>query len=126
MERLEWQPNKEERQNAPNIKFICALGKYALRPWNTSLFTYRPEHGMNQYNHIFHFTKDEKGLYIPEHYIETKEYQTEYKKMEEYMLENNYPAHLNLTEVATSDIRIIHSLMVSELNHIDTVPEGWE
>lgn len=122
-ERIEWQPSKEEKEKAPSIDFTCMLGKFALRPWNTSLFTYRKENNMNQWNHIFHLTEEESGLYIPEHYIETEEYQDIYKTMEEYMFENDYPAHINLFEVASTDVKIIRSMMASDL--ADGVPEDW-
>jgi len=80
---------------------------------------------MDMFNHIFHITEESNGLYIPEHYIETKEYADAYHTIQEYMFENDYPAHLNMTEVSGSDVRIITAMMASDMNRADEVPEEW-
>lgn len=131
-ERLEWTPSEKDIETAPSIDFTCMLGRFALRPWNASEFTFKY---YPAFNHIFHWRTPDtpwpeeyeasSGLYIPRQYIATHEYTEAYETMANYMLENDYPSHRNLLEVSSTDVRIIRSMMASDLNGIDHVPDDW-
>lgn len=131
---MEWMPSPEEKKEAPNIDFICQLGKFALRPWNSALFTFRAENNMSDYNHIFHWKEEgdhwpqpeQEFLYIPEKYIIKPEYEQLYKMMSDYMIENGYPLHLNGLNVPSTDKKVVESLIIGDLKESDYIPEDWE
>ena len=132
-ERLEWQPSPEDIETAPSMLFVCKIGEFALRPWNTALFTFRREQNLDQWDHIFHWRTDESpwpseegsAIYIPRNYILTPSYQSEYKKMEEYMFNNDYPAHLNGLNVPQSDTNVIRAMIAQDLA-MESYPEEWD
>ena len=88
---------------------------------NTSLFTHLGRYAI--YDHIFVVTDEHSnvGSYIFSSH-------KAYEPMSEYMWENDYPMHLNLTEAAKCDIKA-WNLMVHEDAEHDLeagIPEEWE
>lgn len=111
----------EPLEDEPAMLITVGEGRFEATPVNTSLFSYLGR--IACYSHVFMHTgdKDEKtmiGTYVfASHTI--------YEEMVEYMIENDYPLHVNLREVANCDINAYNSFIEQQLDDTDCIPEDW-
>lgn len=86
---------------------------------NTSMFTFLGNLAM--YDHIFVCLDEENnsGAYL------FKENQQAWQEMAGYLIEYQFPMHLNMTEVAECDMNAFDRTMFDDLRHTDTFPEDW-
>ena len=85
--------------------------EFEATPENTSLFNHIGRHAL--YDHIY-FVRDEaagRGSYL-------FSLHPNFNEAKDYMLENQYPAHLNLREVAECDVDAFNFML-----HKDATPE---
>jgi len=108
-----------EQEPSMHIGFPDGVEFEATRD-NTILFTFMGRLAL--YNHVFFIRDEEKGQgsYL-------FNLHPSFNEVSEYMLENNYPAHINMREVAQCDVdafsSMIHKDAVSELEN--GVPGDW-
>lgn len=94
---------------------------YATRD-NTSLFTFL---GRTALDHIFVNTEvDEENEKVM---IGTYIFRCHrmFEPMEDYMVVNDYPLHLNLPEVADCDEEAFNRMVHQQATDIDTIPADW-
>ena len=94
--------------------------EFLATPENTVLYNYIAVHSM--YNHIF-MTREMRGeVHAGTYVFQSSE---AYDEMAQYMLENEYPAHVNLREVAQCDIDAFNAMIAASGQFEDYVPSEW-
>lgn len=48
-----------------------------------------------------------------------------FEAVRDFMMENGYPLHLNLREVAECDVNAYEVFLKQQSDDLDTIPEGW-
>lgn len=107
-------------EQEPSMKIGFPDGEFDATRENTSLFTFMGKLAL--YNHVF-FVKDEEegiGSFL-------FSLHPSYKEISDYMVEHQYPSHINLQEVAECDMDayedMIHEYTAPDLE--GGVPDEW-
>lgn len=105
-------------EDEPVIRVNFGEYEFEATPDNTTLFRFVGQLAL--YNHVFMVTRPEEstGAYL----FNQHPY---YKEFEEYIIENNYPLHDNLRDVAQCDIDAFDNMIKQELDGLDHVPDDW-
>jgi len=104
----------------PEMKITFDDAEFLATPDNTVLFNYIAVHGL--YNHIF-LTREMRGeVHAGTYIFQSSE---AYAEMAQYMLENDYPAHVNLRTVAQCDIDAFDNMIEASGRFEDYVPGEW-
>lgn len=84
---------------------------------NTSLYTFL---GQAAFNHIFVVASEDPpaGFYVWSH-------QNGYDEMEDYMVTNDYPMHLNAQEVSHGDRQAYDEHIKEMCDDLESVPSEW-
>lgn len=85
---------------------------------NSALFTFLGDLAMH--DHVFVLTNAENnsGSYIFRH-------SPVFDAISEYMMENDFPMHLNMTEVAECDQQAFQKCLEQEAADLDGIPDDW-
>ena len=108
-----------EQEPSMNISFPDGF-EFEAKPDNTVLFTFMGKLAL--YDHVFFIRDEEKGQgsYL-------FNLHSSYEEVKGYMLENGYPAHINMQEVAECDMNafdhMLHNDAEAELE--SGVPDDW-
>lgn len=92
-----------------------------MKPENSSLFTFMGRLAM--YDHVFLTTNPDEGVgtYIFASFNEA------YQPLAEAMIDQEFPAHINLTDVADCDKSAFENMLRHSLEDVsDFVPDEWE
>jgi len=107
--------------NEPVIHFSCNEGQIVIGTRaNTTIYRFFGK--LSIYNHIFCVTDKEngRGFYLFGH-------QAGFERVADYMMDNDYPAYINLRKVAEGDKRafedILHKEATTELD--GGIPTDW-
>lgn len=96
-------------------------GQVVATRHNTSLFSFIGE--LSMYNHIFVVTEDcettSKGMYVFNQ-------NPNYARIARYMVDNTYPMHLHLTDVAPCDVEAFERVIATDVGEFDTIPADWK
>lgn len=111
-----WQPNLED-DNEPRATLTTAQGEFLAHRGNTTLFTHLGRLAL--YDHVFCQNEEDKGFYI-------FKFVDGYDKLSEYLMENSYPAHVNLVSVADCDIDAYDRAIKNSVEDLDYVPDDWQ
>jgi hypothetical protein len=90
--------------------------------YNSSLFSHLGTLAM--YDHIFVSFDDEEtdetitGVYIFRH-------NDAFEGLRDFMEDNDFPMHLNLTDVAACDLEAFEQVLESETTDINEIPDNW-
>jgi len=92
-------------------------GEFEATPENTSLFSYAGKLAI--YDHVFFVRNNDKGIYLfNQHPV--------FADVADYIIENDYPMHLFLRNVAQCDIDAFNQMVHSEASDLDKgVPDDW-
>lgn len=120
-ERLPYVPNEDD----PRVRLNFADGSefWATRE-NATLFTFIGL-GRAAFNHIFleRQSADEEGKVTGSYIFSTN---NAFKDLSEYMIKNNYPMHLNQTEVPACDVDAWERTELVDLESTDSFPADWD
>jgi hypothetical protein len=83
---------------------------------NTSLFTFLGELGC--YDHVFVSLAEDECVYLFKN-------QQIWKDLVGFIMENEFPMHFNLNEVAECDRDAYNATFLSDLAQTNTVPKEW-
>lgn len=101
--------------------------EFIATPENASLFSFAGH--LSCFNHIFLITsvagKDLQGFYMFDESPDKKIHRT-YKKLAHFMIDNNYPLHMNLQEVAQCDENAFYGTSLQDLNGYEFLPKEWD
>jgi hypothetical protein len=93
--------------------------EFLATPENSTLYSFVGHLAI--YDHAF-FVKDEEegaGFYIFNQH-------PSFDEMAQHMMENDYPAHLNLRQVAECDILAFDGMVAKEADDLDGgIPDDW-
>ncbi len=106
-------------EEEPIIEVNFGETRFEATPENTYLFRFFGKLAL--YNHIFMLTRPEEnnGAYLFNQH-------PAYAKFEQYMVENHYPIHDNLREVAQCDLDAFEGMIADDLRDMsDYPPEDW-
>lgn len=106
-------------ENDPRLKLTMNGQEFECSRENTSMFTFIGHLAM--YDHIFVLMDEEtnSGAYL------FKENQKAWQEMAGYLIEYQFPMHLNMTEVGQCDVDAFERTMFDDLRSTDTFPEEW-
>lgn len=108
-------------EDEPNMKMEYPDGREVLSTRdNTSIFRFMG--ALALYDHIFVVTDPEKnqGTYIFRSH-------PSYEQMADYMMDNDFVAHINLRSVAECDVEAFDKMVARDVAEVEEgVPEGWE
>lgn len=110
------------REDEPAMILDLPSGDFEARRDNTSLFTFLG--AIACYDHVFVQTGDIEDNVMSGTYIFSTH--PAFEKMSEYMVENDYPMHLNLQEAAECDRTAWERMVAQQCTDIDGVPEDWQ
>lgn len=109
---------REEQSGEFTVSF--PNGEFLATRDNTSLFTHMGRLAL--YDHVFFQRGEDSGTYL---FNVAEPYTT----IMTHMLENNFPAHINLQEVAECDRvafdKMIHKEAAHDFEEVDGVPDDW-
>lgn len=115
----------EHQEGLPKMNLNVDNGEtLAATPENTILFTHLGRLAM--YDHVFVTTTQEqetsRGIYVFAEFMR----QT-FTGMQEFMLENGYPAFVNKREVPDCDLDAFEQILEKHSAEMpDTFPEDWQ
>ena len=105
----------------PAIAIQYAKGKKVVATrQNTTLYRFQGANSM--YDHIFVLidAKEGRGLYIFRH-------EAGYTKLAKYMMDNEYPAYINLREVSEGDKQMFNEVLQEATSDIEGgIPGDWK
>lgn len=101
----------------PIYNVILGSEPVEMRRDNTSLFLHLGEAAV--YDHIYHVRDAGGGTYVPNT-------AAKYEEIRDFLLENQYPAHVNLPEASDSDKEVLERFWVRDLGSMASFPEEWE
>ena len=108
-------------EHEPKMSLQIAGEQVEARRENTTLYTFLGQLAI--YNHVFVVTKEDSerpGFYVFKD-------NNVFDEMADYMLKNQYPAHINLLSVAECDKNAYDNHIKSMCADIgDSVPEDWK
>lgn len=105
-------------EDEPAIRVNFGEYEFEATPDNTTLFRFVGRLAL--YNHVFMLTGPDEGAGA---YLFNQN--SHYKEFEDYMIENNYPLHDNLRDVAQHDLDAFDSAIKQGLSGLDHVPDDW-
>jgi hypothetical protein len=104
----------------PRIAISYAKGKKVVATRkNTTLYRFQGANSM--YDHIFVLisAKEGRGLYIFRH-------EDGYTKLANFMMDNDYPAYINLREVSEGDKRMFDEILQEATSDVEGgIPSDW-
>jgi hypothetical protein len=112
-------------ENEPVINFTYGGYERQFRRDNTTLFTFLGQLAM--YNHVFTtFDKaeedeEQKGMYVYKAILPDQ-----YARLEEFIVDNEFPQILNMPRVSEMDAETLHNALAKDLSTADTFPEDWD
>ena len=105
-----WKPENPDEEPAVNLSF--GHGEFLATRETARLYTHLGRLAM--FDHVFCFSQEAgSGFYI-------FNFVNGYDTLKEYMLDNNYPAYLNQTEVSNTDVEAYERAV---LRDIDSTPD---
>lgn len=104
-------------QEMPKMIIQTSNGDFESTPMNTSLFSYAGRLAM--YDHIFFAMDDNCGAYLfNQHH--------NYTEVANFVIDNEYPMHLFLTQVAECDLDAFDSMIKDDTSELEKgVPDEW-
>lgn len=110
-------------EKEPYFSFTDGEKTIEARRDNASLFTFLGRAGLNlsMYDHVYIVDEEEQsGSYIFSAI-------PNFEVVKRYMLENGYPAHLNMPKVGEQDLQAFELFMQQQTQDISNgIPENWE
>lgn len=106
-------------ENDPRLRLTMNGQEFDCTRDNTSMFTFIGHLAI--YDHIFVLTDEEtnSGAYL------FKENQKAWQDMASFIIEYQFPMHLNMTEVAQCNIDAFEHTMFADVRSANTFPEDW-
>lgn len=108
-------------EHQPEMRINTPGGEIVAVPDNTSLFKYLGR--IACYSHIFIRTEEAVDNVLTGTYIFANH--NVFPEMEEYMLSEGYPAHINMREVAECDKDAFNKMVAQSAEDIDEIPSDW-
>lgn len=113
-------------EQEPVMRLTMASGEFEATRDNTFLFTFLGKAGINlaMYDHVY-IRMDEEGEEPQGAYIFS--INENFQPMADFMLENKYTAHLNMSEVAECDVTAFNNMIRDNAEDLDNgIPEEWQ
>lgn len=107
-------------EHEPSMVIHLLSGEFEATRDNTSLFTFL---GRAAFNHVFLHTGEEVDGVMSGTYVFSCN--PTYTDMETFMINNEYPLHMNLPYVAECDINAFNNMVASQCTDLDQIPEEW-
>lgn len=136
MSEFGFEPGSESESFEGLIRVTVGDEEYEIGPDRASLFTFLGKRAM--YDHVFiQLDKDDddtddddigRGKTITGVYVFSSLRPTMYEQMRDYMMDYDFPLHLNQREVADCDIAAYDDMVdreMADLEDVDTVPNEW-
>lgn len=106
----------------PSMNLHMNGGDFEATPENTSLFLFAGQ--LSMYNHVFIRLEDRDENTVSGTYVFSTH--QVYERMRDYMLQQGYPAHVNLRDIAQCDLDAYEQMIAQQIGDIsDTIPEEW-
>jgi len=106
-------------EQGPEMKITFGGNEeFLATPENTALYEHIALYGI--YNHIF-MTRERNGNRAIGSYV--RPFDEAYEKMRNYMIEANYPLHLNIREATPNDIANYDNTITAMASDIETIPD---
>ena len=110
-----WKPDLND-ENEPRANIVLPNGEKEVHRGNARLYTHMGHLAI--YDHVFVSSDNELGFYIF-NFVEG------YHTLAHFMVQNEFPAYLNMTEVSQVDIDAYDRIIQKSIGDIDTVPDSW-
>ena len=112
----------ERDSNEPVARLSLPNGeRFEVRRDTASLYTFMGK--LAVYNHVYCYDiyggERQQSFYI-------FDFVDGFDELAEYMIQNDYPMHLNMPEASKSDIEAYERGALSDLTRMDSFPEGWK
>lgn len=118
-DRLVWVPDDPE--NEPQAKIIIPQGEKILTRQNSSLFTFMGR--LSLYDHIYYCDIKEQEI---EEAFYIFSFVKGFRKLAKYMMANSFTAHLNMTEVSSTDVGAYTTASLMDLSRADEITDKWK
>lgn len=108
--------------NEPAMYLTFGGEEYEVRRENASLYMFLGNLAL--YNHVFIHLEDnpDSGDAIGTYVFSMHD---QFESIRDYMMDNDYPLHANLLEVAECDLQAYDDMIKQAVQDVDTVPEDW-
>lgn len=112
----QWKPNLDD-ENEPRAVLHIPDGERELNRGNARLYTHMGHLAI--YDHVF-VSGDEEllGFYV-------FNFVGGFDELKDFMLRNEYPSYLNMTEVSQGDIDAYDRVIQASMGDIDAIPDDW-
>ena len=106
-------------EQLPEMKITFSGNEeFLATPENTILYNYVAIHSL--YDHIFMIRERQANKLIGSY---VRPFEEDYDKMRDYMIEADYPLHLNIREVSDNDIANYDKSIAEMTGDIETIPD---
>lgn len=126
MSEFGFEPEPESESYEALMRVTIGDEEYEIGPDQASLFTFLGKRAM--YDHVFlQLNQDDDGTATGA-YVFSSLRPAMYEEMRDYMMDYDFPLHLNLREVAECDIAAYDDMVdreTKDLEDVDTVPAEW-
>lgn len=126
MSEFEFEPGSESEPFEGLMHVTIGDEEHEIGPDQASLFTFLGKRAM--YDHVFVQLNLEDDGTATGAYVFASLRPTMYEEMRDFMMDYDFPLHLNLREVAECDIAAYDDMVdreAQDLEQIDTVPAEW-
>lgn len=108
----------------PSMRLSLNGEPFEATPENTSLFSYTGR--LAVYSHVFLVHNEtEDGQGVEASYVWNSN--PVYRELVAFMIEHEYPLHLNLTHIGESDVNNFEAEFFGDIGELDAgVPTSWE
>jgi len=106
-------------EQEPSLKLNLSSGEFVVTRINTTVYRHMGQYAL--YDHVFFNIDPENksGAYMFRN-------SPAYERISDFVTKNNFPAHVNLLDVAVADREAFDRMMDAEVADVESgVPEEW-